>query len=125
MIGCALKQYIRHLQLLRIRVYITSHLYTKVSRGIPATFEFKSVLVVSRHLSLLRGLEHGVSPLVSSLCPQHFIKEDKGGVFHIVYLVSSGVQVVAAPDPMTGTFFDTLHFAESYYAAERFCIVLL
>ena len=82
-----------------------------------------SVPLASRHLSLLRGLEQSLFPLVSSLSPQHFTKEGKGGAFHIVYLVSSGLQVVAAPDPMTGTFFDTLHFAESYHAAERFCIV--
>ena len=125
MLGCALKQYVRHLQLLRIRVYIASRLYTKVSQEIPATFGFKSVLVASRHLCLLRGLEQSLFPLVSSLSPQHFTKEGKRGAFHIVYLVSSGVQVIAAPDPMIGTFFDTLHFAESYYAAERFCIVML
>lgn len=26
---------------------------------------------------------------------------------------------------MTGTFFDTLHLADSYYTAERFCMVVL
>lgn len=125
MLGCALKQNVLHLQLLLIRVYIISRLYTKVSREIPATFGFKSVRVASRHLSLVRGLEQSLFPLVSTLRLQHFTKEGKGGAFQIVYLVSSGVQVVAAPDPMTGTFFDTVHFAESYHAAERFCIVFL
>ena len=76
-------------------VYITSRLYTRVGQKLPATFGYKNVLVASRHLFFLRGLEQGLFPLISSLSLQHFTIEGMGCAFHIVHLVSSGVQSVA------------------------------